>query len=243
MKRHLLLSGGPNHDFAETTEVLIGLAADCGLETTVVDEPAALFSALGGSATADPAAWALVTVNALRWSMTQDRYADLRASFEFEVAADDLRRLRHFVAEGGGLLALHTAVICFDGHPMWHDLLGGTWNWNRSTHEPEQRAVVEPTPASLAHPGDFASAGFAVVDEVYRDLDLDNDVAALFTSQDRQGTHPVAWARTIERGRVFVDTLGHSAQSLRDPGHGDLIRSAWRWMLAGDDNSGGHHDG
>jgi len=32
---------------------------------------------------------------------------------------------------GGGLLALHTAVICFDDWAGWKALLGGQWRWGR----------------------------------------------------------------------------------------------------------------
>ncbi len=230
MNGHLVLSGGPVHDFAATTEMLVALATDAGMASTVVTDPAEFFDRLRSSASGSGGQWSAVTVNALRWRMTAARYAAQRKEFAYEAAAEDLAILTDHVRGGGGLLAMHTAVICFDAAPMWTDLLGGAWNWEHSGHGPPAPTVVACTAAGRAHPTTRAATAFTVTDEVYRGLDVATAVQPLLTATDADADHPVVWAREHGRGRVVTDVLGHDTESLRHPAHAELLRSAYRWI-------------
>ena len=132
MTTNLVLSGGPTHDLATTSARVAAVLERDGIESVVVDDPRAAIARL----VAEPGDWDLVTVNALRWRMEADRYADLRDQWSFTLADHEAEALSAHVRRGGGLLALHTAVVCFDGHPLWRSLVGASWDWERSSHPP-----------------------------------------------------------------------------------------------------------
>ncbi len=125
----VVLAGGlPHaHDFDAIARTLAGLF-DAEHEVRTVAHPDQLTTALDG-------ADALV-VDALWWTMQGDA---LRAVAR-RVGVRDRPTLRaaveRFVAGGGGLLAVHTASICFDDWPEWGRIVGGAWDWSRSSHPP-----------------------------------------------------------------------------------------------------------
>ena len=227
--RHLLWSGGPGHDFDGSAAVLVEDLADVGAETTVVTEPAEAIDALRGAAVGATPAWDLLTVHALRWRMAVERYAHLRHDEAFVLTDADAEVLGGHVAGGGGLLALHTAVICFDGHPRWRALLGATWDWDRSHHAAPGVVTVAATAAGDAHPITIGTAPFEVDDELYGELDRSPDVVALLTGTQHGEVHPVVWARSHGAGRVVVDVLGHAPASLAHPGHRAVLARAATW--------------
>lgn len=225
--RHLLLSGGPGHDFDGSAAVLVDLVADA--ETTVVTEPGAAVEALRRAAAGVEPPWDLLTVHALRWRMEVERYAHLRDAEGFDLTDADARVIADHVAGGGGLLALHTAVICFDAQPRWRDLLGAAWDWDRSHHRAPGPVAVAVTDVGRAHPVTAGTDPFEVVDELYADLDRSPDVVALLEGARHDQVHPVLWARTHGAGRVVVDVLGHDPASLVAPAHRAVLGRAVTW--------------
>lgn len=149
MTTNLVISGGPLHDFDASSASLVRVLATAGVQSTVVTNPRDALSTLA----ADPAAWDLVTVNALWWQMPAERHASLRSGWAFALRDDEAQALHDYVHNGGALLACHAAVICFDGHPLWADCIGATWDWSRSSHPPLAPAVVSPTGAGRTHDG------------------------------------------------------------------------------------------
>ena len=142
--------------------------------------------------------------------------------------------LARHVRGGGGLLACHTAVICFDADPSWHACLGATWSWDRSSHPPHGPARISVTDDGRTHPLTAGLDGFDTVDEVYGFLDLDPDVDPLLTGHHDGTDHPVLWAREVERGRVVTDLLGHDAAAVDHATHAELVRLAARWLTRRD---------
>lgn len=226
--RHLLLTGGSGHDVEGTSAALVELLEGLGATTTVVDHPAAAVDALRVAEDGVPR-WDLVSVNTLR-SATLAARDGRRAEHGVDVLGpDELSVIEQHVLGGGGLLAMHTAVICFDAAPTWRRLVGGVWHWGRSGHPPVGQVRVEPTAAAAEHPVTEGCRPFVVEDELYRNLDLDTDLVPLLTGTTAGRTHPVLWARHHGRGRVVTDLLGHGPASLRHPAHGALIAHAAGW--------------
>ena len=161
MTDNLVLSGGPTHDFAASSEQLCAVLAAEGIDSLVEDD------LHGGIARlVDPgAAWDMVTVNALAWTMAAERYHHLRVDWAFELTADEAEALVAHVRAGGGLLALHTAVICFDTQPRWSETVGAAWDWDRSSHPPRDEIQVRVTEAGRHHPLTDGLESFAIVDE------------------------------------------------------------------------------
>lgn len=215
MPRNLILSGGVAHDFPATSAALAHVLAEAGVESEITEDIA---GALAGPPPVD-----LITVNAFRWTMSGDDFADERDRWHFETPESVRRTLLGHLAGGGGLLAVHTASICFDDWPEWAEILGGAWKWGTSHHPPIGPARVR---LGTGHPIVDGLPGFEVTDEVYTDLDVLPDVQPLAYAGDQ----PLLWARTVAGGRVVYDALGHDTRSYANPVRRALLRRAARWL-------------
>lgn len=229
MSRHLVLSGGPTHAFADTTAVLVELAAEAGFATEVLDEPDDFIATLRAVEAGTEPPIDLVTVNALRWRMEVDRYADLRAQWAWDLVSDDAAVIDRHVRSGGGLLALHTAVICFDGEPTWAELCGGSWDWDRSSHPRVGDISVDVAAAGHDHPLTSDIEPFTIHDEAYGFLAETPGLEPLLVSTHGGREHPLLWARSVGAGRVVTDLLGHGVESMRHPAHQTVLSRALAW--------------
>lgn len=222
----LVYSGGYAHPFGQSSAALAEALARHGWNVRIDEDLADVL--------ADLSSVGLLAVNALRWSMAQDeKYAPHRAAHAFAMDDAQFAAIEAFVAGGGSLLALHTAVICWDDQPGWRDLLGGGWEWGRSHHPPLGAVVVTPTNEGIAL--GLLAQSFSVIDEAYHRLNPTSDCCILATAQVAQGPQPVVWTRRYGRGRVAVDALGHDARSLSASGHMDLLAALLGWLGATDD--------
>ncbi len=226
--RSLVLTGGIGHPFADSAPALaacFGRAGCVGDVTEDIEE---------GLRSLAPGAYRLVAVYALRWSMaTGEKYAPHRAQWGFTLSQAGRTALQAHVKTGGGLLVLHTGIICFDGWPDWREMLGGVWAWGRSSHPP--RGPVHAAPTTHRHPVTAGVEPFDLAeDEVYAGLDLDPSIVPLVGARaDGHGDelHPVVWANRYGEGRVVCDTLGHDSRSIETSSHRRLIENAARWLV------------
>lgn len=237
MANNLMISGGPLHDFDATSGVLTDLLAEVGLRSTLFDDPHEALHVLAER----PESWDLVTVNALRWQMGAERHAHLRDRWAFTLRAGEAATLERYVRAGGGLLACHAAAICFDGDPAWVACIGATWSWDRSSHPPQGPALISPTATGRIHPITAGTAAFTTVDEIYGFLDYAPDLEPLLTSAHGGSDHPLLWARSLGRGRVVTDLLGHDASAMSQPDHRRIVRRAARWLMAPDHSGRPEH--
>lgn len=225
-RRMVIYSDGYNHPFAESSAALAAIANQAGLTARITGN---LSEALGWLVPGE----GILAVNALRWSMTQfERYAKDRPAWAGAISATDMMAISQHVEAGGGLLACHTAVICWDLEPRWPALLGGGWDWSRSFHPP-----LGPFEVSLTPAGTGLSQGsdrFNVIDEAYHALDPAADCEVLATADlgavSGAGPQPLVWRRSVGQGRVAVNALGHDGTSVRVPGHAALIAGILHWL-------------
>ncbi len=219
----VIYSDGYRHPFAESSAALASIAQGIGLRTTITANLSeALMLACGHRSS-------ILAINALRWSMTQaERHAADRAEWSALLDDAEMAQIAGHVAGGGGLLALHTAVICWDNQPGWIDLLGGGWHWDHAFHPPLGAITAELTRAGAA-----ISTGqprFTLTDEVYHNLDLANDCEILASADAGHGAVPVIWRRMRGTGKVAVDTLGHDGASLHHPAHAAILTGLLEWL-------------
>lgn len=228
MSRNLIISGGIFHPFDESSAALADILAGSDIDSEITtDIDAAVARLAAGDID-------LLTINALRWGMkTADKYEPYRAEWAYQAPATTRAGLTDFVRDGGALLALHTASICFDDWPGWGEIVGGRWIWGQSHHPP--LAAVSARPTALAHPVTAGLEAFSLVDEVYHALELQPDVEPLLVAESEAGgaRQPVCWARRFGTGRVVYDALGHDATSMKHPQHQRLLAQAARWLLEG----------
>lgn len=226
MTANLVLSGGPTHDFAASSGRLDELLSAEGIDSLVEDD-----LHRGIERLLDPGVvWDMVTVNALRWTMGAERYRSLRDEWAFALTAEEADALAAHVRDGGGLLALHTAVICFDTQPAWPETVGAAWDWDRSSHPPLGEIGVTVTAAGRRHPLTRGLEPFSIVDEAYGFLREEPGIVPLLTVEHGGREHPVLWARPVGEGRVVTDLLGHDASSFAHPTHAEILRRAARWV-------------
>jgi type 1 glutamine amidotransferase len=227
--RNLILTGGPRHPFATSAPALAALLAEQGIDSAVAEDIESGLAALGSGG------YALVTVYALRWSMTQhEKYTPDRPRFQFFLSPRGRRAIVEHLNGGGGLLGLHTASICFDDWPEWRDVLGGAWVWGRSGHPP-----YGPVRVRLDRREHVLLRGldeFEVQDEVYGGLDIVPNVTPLAHARAASGTwQPILWEHRVGAGRVVYDALGHDAASLQQSVHRRLVTRAALWALGRDE--------
>jgi type 1 glutamine amidotransferase len=226
MTRVLVVTGGPDyaHDFDATGAALAALAGAVADEVDVVAHPDAAARRLADR-------WDALVINALWWRMLDTAYDHLRPQWGYTTSSAVRESFAAFVAAGGGLLASHTATICFDDWPEWGAIVGGAWQWGRSSHPP-----LGPVDARLvgAHP---VVAGMPpsleLDDEVYGDLALQPgvDVLAVARRGPDDADQPVVWTHRYGNGRVVYDGFGHDTTSLVQPDHHRLLRQALEWVV------------
>lgn len=220
--RNLLVMGGFNHDFPASSAAIADLLVDLGIETEITDDINGALSA-GGS-------YDLLTVNALRFTMDTDRFADRREQYGLHLTPAARAGVLAHLGRGGALFGMHTASICFDDFPEWGQILGGVWDWDISWHP--QRAAIEVEIGTDDHPVTVGVPDFSVTDEVYHDLIRQPDLDVLVTGRAGGPAQPVVWTRTFQGSRVIYNALGHDVASISHPAHATLIRRAALWALA-----------
>lgn len=222
--RNLILTGGINHDYEDTAKALDEVLAKAGIQSEVFADIDAGFDALNQHT------YDLVTVFALRWRMLDDdKYIPFRDEWAYEISDRDRNNLINHLAEGRGMLGLHTAAICFDTWPKWKDLLGVSWKWGTTFHPPPEDFEVSRT--DTPHPSTEGLESFSVIDEIYHNLVPSEASRSLLETDCGQdnSTQTLAWANESSGGRVIYNAMAHDRGSVSAAGHARFLQQAARW--------------
>lgn len=221
--RNLIITGGLYHPFEAASRTLADVLREVGFASDITTDVHA------GLASLAEGRYELLTVYALRWPMRDARFDGDRARWGVELTESDRTAIERHLASRHGLLALHTAAICFDDWPRWREIVGAGWVWGRSSHPPHGLLSVRITDDS--HPLTRGLQGFDFADEAYSNMDLMPGIEALAMvqapSQDR--AWPALWARELDGARVAYDALGHDSVSLQHPIHRQIVQRAALW--------------
>jgi len=227
MAKNLMLIGGIYHPFEESSAVLAESLKDVGIDSTITLDIERGLEQLAAGDRFD-----LLTIYALRFSMVQhEKYGPYKEAWAFSLTETGQSAIRSHVERGGGLLALHTASICFDNWPEWRDVLGGAWDWSRSFHPEINSIDIEI--AAKEHPIVSGLNNFDIHDEIYHYLAPAPDVEPLLVAEasKEDGPQTIMWARSFGKGRVIYDGLGHDATSIANPTHQKILKRAALWTL------------
>ena len=143
---------------------------------------------------------------------------------EAAVLEDNLIR---FVAEGGGLVAIHGSIVIFNNSEEFGDLLGGSFDFHPVQQEVTVNLVEPDHPLVKA----FEGKPFVHVDEPYLFnmayekknfrplLAMDTDKLNCGNQQERvkSDVRYVSWIKRHGKGRVFYISPSHNAQSFENP--------------------------
>jgi len=222
----IVFTGGVGHPFEFSAPALGEILREVGFEPRISVDIGDIVKWMRADAQA------LLVVYALRWSMSQhEKYAPLRSEWAFTLPDDARRLIKDRVAAGTGLLAVHTASICFDDWSEWARLVGGSWDWGKSHHPPIGPIVAT---VDTQH---FLTGGlsdFALNDELYSEQRLSPDISVCAWAHSAAmpsalPPQPVCWTHRYGRGRVAYDALGHDAPALNHPVHRRLLQRAALW--------------
>ena len=233
MSRVVVLAGGSPHahDFPALGNALVQMASELGHVVQLVANPDQAATLLADTAINPVDA---LVVDGLWWRMLGDSYGAWRDEYGYSPPQATRDTLTSFVHDGGGLVALHTTVICFDDWVEWGDVVGGSWQWGTSSHPPVGSVaarVVGQHPVVAGLPTELV-----LTDEVYGDMKVKDSVEVLAVAKRHADDvdQPVVWAHAYGSGRVVFDGFGHDVASVRQADHAQLIEQALTWVLGGD---------
>lgn len=225
MSRVLVLAGGSPHahDFDTLGPALVEVIGAAGHDVEFASHPEIAAQRLRTES------FDALALHGLWWRMLDPAYDAWRDDHAYETPHATRQALAGFVANGGGLVALHTAPVCFDDWPGWGDVLGASWQWGVSGHPPygpvEARVVVDhPVVAGLG-------PTIALNDEIYGGLAMRKvEVLATARRTPDDEDQPVVWTHAYGDGRVVFDGFGHNAKSIRHPANARVIQQAVAWV-------------
>ena len=226
MQRNLILSGGIFHDFTATSATLAERLTRLDIQSRIEDDIETGLRSLA-SQPVD-----LLTINALRWEMQGSKYDPYRASEALTLSDEGQQAIEQHLQQGGALLGLHTASICFSNWPVWGDILGGVWRWGQSWHPAPAAVKASPLPHALT----AGLPSFTVTDELYTDLEVANtaDILLMGSSPAVDEPQPVMWCHHWHNGRIVYDALGHAADALSEPSHWKVLERSINWAMGRD---------
>ncbi|MGI9624937.1 MAG: ThuA domain-containing protein [Acidimicrobiales bacterium] len=212
MHSAVALVGGWAHPADQTGPAVTDMLESIGFAPTLVDHPDGLPEVLADQD--------LLVIHGCFFQMLDDRYTpEQREEFSYLSTSRFREAISGWVAAGRPVLAMHTAVLCFDDWDAWPAIAGAQWDWARSYHPPLEEVEVhmadDPRTAGLE--------GFTVSDERYTNLVLLPDVDVVATASSDGVIEPAAWIHRAGSAPVVYDALGHDARSLGHSGHRALV--------------------
>lgn len=138
------------------------------------------------------------------------------------------RAFEKYIENGGGYAGIHAASDCEYEWDWYGTLLGTRFRSHTFLPYPVPNAEIVTEPGS--HPAtDGLPARWSKKDEWYNFrgsvrgkpgfqvlLTVDNDTYPAFWPRAMAGDHPIAWSRSIGKGRMFYTAIGHNASTYSD---------------------------
>ncbi len=216
------MSGGIAHDYALTSPILSDILTEVDIQSEIHEE----FDVFEDGSLLE---FDMLALNCVRW--TCDQNPNLRDDWHFELSATARRSFLDFLAQGKGLIALHSASLCFDDWPEYRKILGAWWDWGYSSHSPLQEHVMHVR--INAHPVVEGIEDFVITDELYTNPRVTDSIDPLIEAKWEEKTHPVLWLREYGNARVCYNALGHGVEAFENPVFQILLQRCAVWVLNG----------
>lgn len=141
-------------------------------------------------------------------------------------------KLESYVKNGGGLMLSHFACGALQEWEGFEKIVGRVWDPKLRGHDPLGNFTVNVCEAA-------ANGGvkdFTVCDELYTCLRGDTQINVLCSAVSAvdSKTYPIAFGLDCGKGRVYSNTLGHDARSLRNPNVMALYAGGAKWITKQD---------
>ena len=220
-KNNLILSGGWAHNFATSVPNLVETLNAVGFTSDVAFDVSESIELL------ESKNYDLITVLACWFQMKDARYSQQNREIWSRTTTQQWREaMLKQKNSGAGLMAMHTATICFDDWSEWPKWVGGAWDWQQSSHPPLGDLNVAPCADHVIVTG---VESFVVRDELYSNLSRDDSSQVILQSTDGNSTQPTLWVNENNLGRVVYNALGHDLVSVSHLTHQQLIKRSAMW--------------
>jgi type 1 glutamine amidotransferase len=139
------------------------------------------------------------------------------------------KNLDAYVRGGGGLVIAHFGCGAMQEWNGFVNVAGRVWDPKKRAHDPYGEFMVRILPT--AHPVTKGLADFKTRDELYTCLGGDTKIEVLAdaVSKADKKAHPMAFALTPGKGRVFHSPLGHDLGALEAQGARALYLQGTLW--------------
>jgi len=209
---NVLILSGPNHGFAESAQTIQEfLTGQEAMTVTLTDDKSILSASHLNEFD--------VCVFGTGFTRTV-READGSLKRQSDLTPDQETGLFQFVSGGKGLVGMHGTAWWIGGQAV--DLIGGHANW----HPPGLTFTVNID--DTGHPITQGIDDFEVEDEIYISA-YEPTLHILASAEWHNRAHPMAWVKRYGNGRVFYTTLGHTANTFKQPAMQKLITQGVRW--------------
>ncbi len=228
VKNNLILSGGWAHNFAESVPLVVETLNEAGFASDVVFDIPESVNLL------ETRTYDLITVLACWFQMQDARYSQQNREIWSRVTSRQWREaMLRQKNSGTGLLAMHTATICFDDWSEWPKWVGGAWDWKNSSHPPLGDLSIAPCDDHVIVKD---IQPFVIRDERYSNLLRDASSRVILQSHEDNDSQPTLWVNEIESGRVVYNALGHDLVSISHPTQKLLIKRSAMWACHASDS-------
>ena len=146
-------------------------------------------------------------------------------------------RLKAFVESGKGVLSLHHAIVNYDDWPWWYEkVTGGKYfiepvNGHRASHSREdEEFLVSRVKGKQNHPVLRGIGPLWVYDELYKNMYHSPKIEVLMETSHLENDRPVVYVGPHPKARVVYIQLGHSDDTMENPGFRKLVANTVRWI-------------
>lgn len=163
-----------------------------------------------------------------------------------ELKGEQRQRLQSFVQAGGGVVAVHRALIFTAGEwPWFEQLIGRPFRIHPMVQTAVVRVEDRKFPATFGLPDrwlwtdEWYEFGPDLTRGLHTVLSVDEtsyDPTRIWPGQTANGMgkfHPVAWYHAYDGGRVFVTSLGHTPELYNDTRYLEHVYGGLFWAATG----------
>jgi type 1 glutamine amidotransferase len=166
---------------------------------------------------------------------------DLRGRYDALVLYDmsaslsstGMSHFRQFVESGGGVVALHHAIVSYPGWPWYRKLLGGQYFQEAQGGAPASTYLHDQDLDLQVVTPHAITRGLALArihDETYKGMWIAPTNTVLLATSHPTSDGPVAWISAYRGARVVYIQLGHGSAAHREGGYRALVRNAVQWV-------------
>jgi type 1 glutamine amidotransferase len=223
--------------------IVLPIALACALAVSAATSPVRVLVVTGGH-DYPTSFYTVFEQDGLAWdhavSNEEAFRRDLRGRYDALVLYDmsaslslsGMAHFRQFVESGGGVVALHHAIVSYPGWPWYRELIGGQYfqeaqgGTPASTYLHDQDLdlrIVTP------HPLTRGLTLTRIHDETYKGMWIAPRNTVLLATSHPTSDGPVAWISAYRGARVVYIQLGHGSEAHRDEGYRALVHNAVQW--------------